>query len=246
MERNLDFSGAAVTRLRMKLTWAQLEIVTADAEDFKLFIAGDDESVEELRAEMSEGDLIVAQPQLGYAKEILPRRRWLQIGLRVPQAWRGELDVDSIAGMVGAHKIRCKQMELSTVSGQIHADGIECDLLEIHTVAGVVNGDGLKAQRGHFRTVSGRMALNDLTLKEGKGTTMSGEMNLSLNEGCKTLDFQSVSGAICVEVEGPAKGSLRSLSGQFLLGGDVHQEPGCLEIIGSSVTGDLAVKARRA
>jgi len=242
MERNLSFPREAVSRVRTKLTWAQLEIVTAPVDELRLLIAGDDDSVEELRTELESQELTIAQPQLAYAKEILPRRRWLQICLRLPESWRGELDVSNIAGMVGAHKLTGEEIALTTVSGRILADGLSAGSLSLRTVSGSVAGGDLTAQRAHFRTVSGKMSLTGLRLTKTKASTVSGDVRLSLREGGRSLDLQSVSGSFAIEVEGPVKAAMHALSGQLIVSDGIAEAPECLEISASSVSGNLVVR----
>jgi len=242
MEKNLSFSVDQVQRVRIKLAWAQAEIVTGAPGEHQLFIAGDEESIDELRVEHTDGEVAVVQPQLSYAKEVLQRSRWLQICLRVPPEFQGDIDVDTVTGPIGANKISCGDVSLTTVSGSIRAKGIESHRASIHTVTGGITGENLRADRGSLRTVSGTATLEAASFGTVKAFTVSGGLNLSLAEGCRTLDIQSVSGGTRVEVQGPAKAVLHSIGGRLLLGEEVKSGPGCLEISASSVTGDLTVR----
>jgi len=244
MERNVSFQSDGVQNVRAKLTWAQIEIVSGPGTEFQLLIAGDDESVEEVRAEKAGEEIVLSQPHLAYAKELLPRRRWLQICLRVPEGWRGDLDVDTIAGMIGLHKVSASSLSLTTVAGAMRVNGAECDFLVLQSATGAITVEGVRAKRANLRTVSGKITFENATVYATKLFTVSGEVFLALRKECRTLDSQSVSGAISVTVDGPAKAVLRSLSGQFLVDEKVEQAEGGLEITASSVSGDLAVKAR--
>ena len=245
MERNDTFSSANIKRVRMKLTWAQLEVVSTKGDDFHLIIAGDDESVEELRIEQGSQDLTVAQPQLGYAKEILPRRRWMQICLRMPEKWRGDLDADSVAGTIGAHGIDAGDISLTTVSASLNVQDVQGSMLYLHTVSGTIAGSVLRARRGNLRSISGDISITDATFEATKVFTISGKVLLGLNMGSHAVDTQSVSGSLCVETDSPVKASLHSLSGQFLRDDAVPQSgDSLLEITASSVSGDLAVRKR--
>ncbi|MCL1965151.1 MAG: DUF4097 family beta strand repeat-containing protein [Firmicutes bacterium] len=244
MEQNLTFPSAQVQRVRMKLAWAQVEIVTGEEDVHQVFIAGDDESVAEMRNELDGGEIIVVQSQRAYAKEVLQRSRWLQICLRLPRGFAGDIDVDTVTGTIGAHKIAGGEIALTTVSGAIRAKGVTGERISLHTVSGAVVGDSLHARRGGFRSVSGMITLENVALDAMKVFTVSGGVKLSLLAGCRTLDLQSISGASCVAVEGPAKASMGSLSGQFVLSEEVKEAPGCLEISASTVSGNLVIKRK--
>ena len=74
--------------------------------------------------------------------------------------------------------------------------------------------------------------------------TISGDVILTLDDACKMLESQSVSGALSIETNGPVKAALHSLSGQYILGEGLDSTEGGLTINASSVSGDLAVKKK--
>lgn len=244
MERNINFPQEGILHIRVKLTFAQVEAVSGPVDQFELIIAGDEDSVSELRVDLSGDDLIIGQPQLSYAREILPRRRWLQICLRIPKSWKGSIDIGTISGMIGARKLSGDDISLTTVSGTIVARTIDCDHYAQHSVTGSATGEAIHASYGYLRTVSGKVTMEDIQFKTAKVFTVSGEVTLALEGGGKTLDIQSISAPLCIQVDGPVQAALHSLSGQFLLAEDVPQTGGGLEISASSVSGDLAVKRR--
>lgn len=250
MERNLTFARDTAGRVRIKLSWAQADIVAAKGDDFQLIIAGDEDSVNELRVEQADGELVVAQPQLAYAKEILPRRRWLQICLRVPQTWKGDLDIDTVSGTVSVHDITGDELTITTVSGSMSVRDVTSTRLGLHTVSGAISGEHITADRTSLRGVSSKATLSGATLRTTKVFTISGSITLDLESGSRSLDMQSVSGSLCVETDSPVKAALHSLSGQFLLSDDVQSATEgtplseTLDISASSVSGDLAVKRR--
>ncbi len=244
MERNLTLPQEGILNIRSKLTFGQIEVVSGSLEQFELIIAGDEDSVSELRVELSGDSLVIAQPQLSYAKEILPLRRWLQICLRIPKAWKGSVDISTISGMIGARSLWVTEISLTTVSGTILARSIECGRYAQHSVTGTATGEAIQAGYGYLRTVSGKIIMEDALFQTAKVFTVSGEVSLAMKDGGKTLDMQSISAPLCVQVNGPVQAALHSISGQFLLAEDIPQAEGGLEISVSSVSGDLAVKRR--
>lgn len=245
MEKNFTFSQRAIERLRVKLTWAQLELVSAKADEFQLIIAGDNDSVNELHIEQTGEDLMVAQPQLAYAKEILPRNRWLQICVCVPESWHGEIDTDSISGTIGARDIAAGDLALSTFAGSMNARGLRADKLWLHTVSGTLTGNGLRAKRMNLRSVSGEINMTDMNAATVKLFTVSGEMNLDMADGTQNIEAQSGSGALTIVAGGAVRAVLHSLSGQYSIEDGEPAEGGSLVVTATSVSGDLTIKRRR-
>lgn len=245
MEKNFAFPTAGINKIRGKLTWAQLELVPTQNDEFQFIIAGDDESVEELRIDKVGEELYFGQPQLAYAKEILPRRRWLQICVRIPTAWGKEVDVDTISGIIGAHGLVGSEIGLNSVSGSISAKDITSTSIWIHTVSGSISGQDINAKRGNLRSVSGGMALTEYTVESTKLFTISGSIGIEMLSGSKSVDMQTVSGPLSIETDMPVSADLRGLSGHFLRSDGVPETgEGLITIIMSSVSGDLAVKKR--
>lgn len=245
MEKNLSFPQEPVSRVRVKLTWAQAEMVSSKGDQLQLIVAGDDESVQELRVEMENDTLLIAQPQLGYAKDI-PRRRWLEICVRIPDAWQGDVDVDGVTGAVGAYSIKAQDFSISTVSGPINVRDLSGSMVWLHTVSGAIAAQRVEAKKVNIRSVSSDATLSDSTAQQTKLFTVSGELAVSLMPGSHSVDSQSISGSVCIEVEpGTAvKTAFHSLSGQFLLEDGLQNSEGGLTVTASSVSGDLAIRKR--
>lgn len=246
MDRNETYAGDGIHNIRLKLTWAQLEVTPSGGGDVRLMIAGDDESVQELRIEQDGSYLRVAQPQLKYAREILPRHRWLQIGLMLPERWPGSLDADTIAGTVGVRSVRAGEVAVSTVSAGMNVRQVEAKTTTLHTVAGHISAADITAGSMNLRTISGDITVTGAALEKTKVSTVSGGVSLELKPGARQLDIQSISGAACVWVEEAVRAQLHSLGGQFRLDGGVENADGGLEISASSVSGDLSVKRKEA
>lgn len=244
MEKNRTFSPKDVERIRIKLSWAQVEVDAAKADEFQLLIAGDDESVEDLRIEVQSGRLFVSQPQLSSAMD-LPRRHWLQIYLRVPPGFAGDLDIDTVSGTVNVHGLSMGEMMLTTVAGAISIREVEASALWLHTVSGAISGSALKAKRCNLRSVSSGIDLSDAALMQTKLFTASGDIRLALAQTSQTLDGQTVSGSVCVMTDGPVRAALHSLSGQFVVTDGVPMGEGALEVTISSISGDLMIKGRK-
>ncbi|MCL1796562.1 MAG: DUF4097 domain-containing protein, partial [Clostridia bacterium] len=195
MERNACFSQT-VKHIRGKMTWAQVEVVSGAHGEVQLLASGDDESVQELRIEFDNEELTLSQPQLAFAKELLPRTRWLTVLLRIPSSYKGCLEIDTISGMILANGITGDTIKLSTISGGVHAKRVEAAALRLHSVSGAVAVGGVIAPKLRVRTVSGEIAIGGAAFATAKITNVSGESSLSVHKGGMSLELQSISGAM--------------------------------------------------
>lgn len=246
MEKNFTFSSSAIERLRIRLTWAQLELLPCDADEFQLIIAGDDESIDDLRIEQTGDDLIVAQPQITYAKDLLPRRRWLQICICVPEAWQGKVSVDTVSGIIGAHGVSAAEISLTTVSASLNVQNLAAEeALVLHSVSGAVSANTLQSRRCSLRTVSGDIKATGFSVREAKLFTVSGNVEMDVEPEGRNIDGQTVSGSVLVRTNQNVKATLHSLSGQYTFGEREATEDSTLEISITSVSGNLTVETKK-
>lgn len=245
MEKNLSFPAEQVQSVRVKLTWAQVEVITGSSDAFHVHIAGHEESVDEINVEMMNNALLIAQPQYTVAKEMMPRKRWLQIYLRVPEGWNRDMDIATVSGILGVRKVNGDDIALTTVSGQMNIQHVSAGHLGIRSASGAVSGDAVAVKHLYIRTISGKVALSDVQSTTCKVFTVSADVSLKLGKGGRSLDMQSISGNINLEVEGAIKeASLHSLSGQFILSDEMQKSEDGLDITSSSISGSLSVKGR--
>lgn len=242
MERNMSFSAQQIKAIRGKMTWGQVEIVSGAHDEVQLLVSGDDESVAEVRVEMEGDTLYVGQPQLSFALEVLPRNRWLQVFLRIPKAWRGGMDIDTVNGLLGAYDVQADDMELSTISGGIVVKRLSADMLKMRTVSGAIAGELLTANTLRVRTTAGDISLGQLKADEIKTNTVSGKVALSVLSGAKELNMQSVAGSMAVDVEDPVHATLGAVTGQLMLGDGVVSSADGLRIAATSISGGLVIK----
>lgn len=243
MERSIGFPAEAVSRIRGRLTFAQVEIFSGAASDISLLLSGDEENLQEVRMELENGELLIAQPQLAFAKEILPKKSWLHVLIRLPSEWKGDFAVGTLTGVLGAQGISGSEMELSTVSGGLQLKDVRADAMHLHTVSGPISAKRIAAEQLRIRSMAGDIAVEGAAFETAKASNVSGEISLSIRENAKLLEIQTVSGSMHLEVQGPARASLRSLTGRLSRSEEVAE--GGLEIRGTSISGELVVRAAR-
>ena len=120
MERNLSFDTEGLEKIAVHLGWAQLEMFADEVDKVQVMAAGDDSSVEDLRIAVKDGCLTVEQPQYGISLNIM-ECRWLQVCVRVPSQWKGDIALSTLSGLLSARKLCAKSLSLETVSGDLHA-----------------------------------------------------------------------------------------------------------------------------
>ena len=120
MERNLSFDTEGLEKIAVHLGWAQLEMFADEVDKVQVMAAGDDSSVEDLRIAVKDGCLTVEQPQYGLSLNIM-ECRWLQVCVRVPSQWKGDIALSTLSGLLSARKLCAKSLSLETVSGDLHA-----------------------------------------------------------------------------------------------------------------------------
>lgn len=248
MEHNYSFPGAEIEKVRVKLTWAQIEITSVAADVFNVNIAGYQDSMDELHVELKDDELVIQQPQYTAAQNILPKRRWLQICLFVPESWKdAEMDISTVSGTASLRKLRGKEMSFSTISGRMNVNEIKGKEISLRTVSGGISGTNIASKHLHLRTVSGNITLADLSFDSAKTFSISGNTTLSIDgDDCESLELQSISGDIVIEVEKPIKGaSLHSFNGQYSIEEGLENSGEHFIIQASSVSGSLSIHKKK-
>lgn len=246
MEKNLSIPQDQVKNVRVKLTFAQIEVITGASDAFQIHIAGHEESVNDINVTIANEELTIAQPQYTVAQEIMPLKRWMQMYLHIPDGWDGDVDIATVSGTLSARKVSADEIALTTVSGPIHMQHVTGKHMGIRSVSGAVTGEFITAKHLYIRTVSGKVTLTGAQTTAGKVFSVSADVHLGLASSARSLDTQSVSGDINIEVDGPIKSaSLHSLSGQFIQAEDLLKNDDGVDISSSSISGSLSVKMKK-
>ena len=243
MSRNETFDPAAAVRLEVSLAWATLEVTADSVERIQLIVAGTPEDVEDLKAQMESGVLTVEQPAYGLSTRI-NSERWMQVTLRVPKTWKGELTCSTMAGPLHVRGLSGSDFRLSTVTGGLRAAELEAMTLSLRTVSGTLTASGIRSDSLSVRTVSGGLLLERAAARRIKVTGVSADMNLDLAEVPERVDISAVSGDTAVRLPAEsANVSLRAVTGKLRTAGVEQAEDGPA-ISAATVSGDLTVSRR--
>lgn len=237
MNRNETFSSMQVSSLTAHLSWASLDVMVEDVEQIQVCVSGAEKDVKELRVACQEGTLLVEQP--AYGIKTLGTEHWMQIILRVPRAWKGAADLNTISAPLNVRGLTGTDFTLDTVSGDLFASGLQCMTAMLRSVSGHIKGEKLTGQHLTMRNVSGDMAAEACSFDTCRINTVSGDAHLVLDRPIDKLEGISVSGSIRVDAPmADANAALRSVSGRLLTSG-VSIRPDAPEVRVSSVSGDL-------
>lgn len=246
MEKNLSFPCGSIKNVRVKLTFTQIEVITGTTDAFQIHIAGLEESVDDINVEVKNDELTIVQPQYTVVQDIIPVKRWMQMSLRIPDGWNGDIDISTVTGMLNARKVSVDEIAFTTVSGPIHLQQITGGHIGIRSVTGAVNGDIISAKHLYIRTMSGKVSLHNVKTSVGKVFSVSADVNISITGDARSLDTQSVSGDINVEVDKPIKNaSLHSLTGQIIQSEELQKGDDGIDISSSSISGSLSIKVKK-
>ena len=243
MSRNERFDPKAVTRIHVGLAWATLELTSDSVASMQLLVAGTPEDVDDLKIGLESGTLSVEQPAYGLSTRI-NTERWLQVTLRIPPDWKGEITASTMSGPLRATGLAGSDFSVSTISGSLRANGLQAMTLSLRTVSGGLNAADLQADSLSLRTVSGNLSAERAAAQHVKVTSVSGDISLSLTESPERADISSVSGDTALELPADgAKINLRSGAGKLRTAGVSLTDEGPV-ISATTVAGNLTVSCR--
>lgn len=242
MERNESFETSSLNDLAVHLAWAQVEIFADEIERVQVLVAGDENSVRDLRITVEEGVLRVEQPQYGISLSLMDSH-WMQVCVRVPIGWTQKIHVNTISGPLTARGLNGSRIVLDAVSGDVRANRLTAKEISIKTVLGDIRADTLQADNLSVRTVNGNVSLDEVKTLTYRCTTVSGEQKMRLRGGFTLLDMRSVSGDVVLMTEVKRLNvSIRSLSGRVSTEGvELTEDRDAPSVRVTGVSADLKV-----
>lgn len=200
LEDTITFDSGDFDRITVKTISSPLDIVIDSGYSRAEFEGSYRSSREDLRPmlvkEISgrELNLEIKYPRGIQSNSISTNAR---LTLYLPQAYKGELKVESVSGNIGACDLSLEKFSAGTVSGNIRADRLDLKEGILESVSGSIDIDSL----------SGRIL----------GKTTSGNMRLSFESIESTVYLESISGELSLKMPQNASFTLKSetLSGAF-------------------------------
>lgn len=244
MNRNESFPTALVTALDAHLAWACLDVMVEDVEQIQVCISGDEKDVKELRVECSDQHLMVEQA--AYGLKTIGTEHWMQIIIRIPRAWKGSVDLNTISGRLCVRGLTGTDFILDTVSGELNASGLKSITTTLRSVSGQIKAEDVAGERLSLRSVSGDMTLCGCSYDSYRIAAVSGRVDLDMSVPFEKLEGMTVSGSVRLFTPmTAADAALRSVSGRLLTRG-VSIQANAPEARVSSVSGNLEINCSTA
>lgn len=240
MNRNEFLKALPITRIRLKLIGAALEICTDDIDDIHVMVSGADREVNTLHIAVQEDQLLVEQPATALARNPMGDS-WLQITLRLPKTWKGCIDGRTVSGWINARSLTGADLMLESVSGLITAASLDFITLSLRSVTGDVKLHNARCEKCTLASTSGDVLAAAVSLLRCSVTSITGNMSLSLLSPFEEITANSVSGDVSIEAPVDAcDATLRSVAGRIRTSG-ISIVEGAARVHVTTVSGGLDI-----
>ena len=197
MNQNEFFQALPITRLKLRLTSADIEICTDDIEDIHVMISGS--KADNIRITAASNTLTVVQPM--NKAELCPKGRhgWQQVVIRLPRSWKGAVDAYTTSGSMNIRSFAGTDLTLHTVSGTILANDLNFMAITARALTGDVKLSQVICREVSLFTGFGSLSVMDVQLQRAKAFTGTGTVALTLPQPFEALTLASFSGDLCVD-----------------------------------------------
>ena len=192
MNRTESFSQMEVTGLQLRLAWATADVMTGDVPQIQIHVAGNEEDVAALRITLEDGKLKIEQPTAGlsYKLNII---RWMQIMVRIPKEWRGNVDAATTTATLRARGLKGSDLSLETLTGSVEAEVLEAMTLKASSITGIIRLGAIHVPQITLKTISGNIHLREAVCEEVHCSSVSGNLELQMTEPFISVDANMVS-----------------------------------------------------
>ena len=240
MNRNETFSATETHTIQMDMVRASISVQTCEADEIRLMVSGDDESVGLLHLEWSEGKLSLSMPIRDRVPNLMSPA-WMQIVLRLPRSWKGGMELHSQSGAVSVTDFSGTDLIISTVSGHIRAERILCITTDLHSISGILLLEQANIEEIKLSTISGNILATEVSCDRMHISTVSGSTELNLSTGFTELTGNAATGDTHISVPlSEVNATLMSVTGRILTRNISIQESGP-NLHFNSVSGHLEI-----
>lgn len=239
MNRNEFLDALPLTRIVLRLTSASLEICTDAIDDVHVMASGADGDVKALSIAVRGEQLIVEQPAKTLARNPVASS-WLQITIRVPQSWKGQLEARTVSGWISVRGLYGTDLSLDSVSGLITASALQFHTMSLRTVTGDIRAGGLMCFSLTLGSTSGSISLQESNFTRCSVSSITAPVTLSLCAPFQAISGSSVLGDLIVDAPiDRCNASIRSVSGRISASGVFIDEEAASSIQFNTVSGNL-------
>ena len=241
MNCNEFFPALPVTKLKLRLTSAALEIITDDIEDIHVMASGGKADIEELRIAAAADTLTIEQPVSKLTLVAPATGSWLQLTLRLPRSWKGAVEARSVSGWMTIRGLSGTDMSLDTVSGMVSVSDVSFLTLSARAVTGDVKLLQSGVNKASLFSTSGELTATSVAVNTLSASTVTGEISLDLLAPFEELSLHTVTGDLHVAAPITAcDATIRSVSGHIHPEG-VEIVEGAAKLRAVTVSSDLDI-----
>lgn len=208
-ERN-SFGIGGIDQINVQTSSTDVYVATVDGDAVDLWLhgtvyTGEPDDVPALAAGKS-GEL------LEISLERKDGRKWvlgfyssdLVLEIRIPQSYRGALNVNSSSGDVEIRDQNLSELSVQTSSGDLRLNSIQASTITMKSSSGDHTAEGLDAGRATMNSSSGEIRVKDLQ-GETEAESSSGDISLSYLEFDTNLEVRSSSGDVTLHLTDTAQ-----------------------------------------
>ena len=226
MTRQESFFSMDIHTICMHAVWASVDVIRDEVEDIQLLLAGDDDSVEALRLENTDGRISLDLPVRDRVPNLIGVQ-WMHITLRLPQDWKGALDLHTTSGNLNVRDVDGTDLCLETVSGNIRAAALQSMTLELGTVSGLIFSTRLASNEIKVHTVSGSIQMLGVTCPSVHVNTITANCVFTFDAPFEKVDGNAVSGSISLTAPvATVNAVMKTVAGRLLTKNVSIQEEG--------------------
>lgn len=115
----------------------------------------------------------------------------LKLDVYIPEQYKEDIEISSTSGEVSIDRLDIRELNYSNTSGDLNAEWIGAEKASLSTTSGEARLSG-EFEDFKFTTISGNLSSDDFTSKKSELKTTSGEINLSGQPG--DIKSEAISG----------------------------------------------------
>ncbi len=234
------YPALTITQLTIHLAGALLELYADDTQEIQVMAAGDDHDMKTIQITQEGDSLLIEQSATAYAPA--PRvPRWLQVTVRMPNSWKGKVDVRTTSGSVHVRGLCVSDLSVDSLSGAVMLTDVESLSLKVKNGSGGISGNTLYGEECSLFTTTGMLSMDRMAFRDVSLSSVSRGAILSFAQMFSSFRGVSAGGDISLTVPvAECDAILRSASGRMLTDG-VSIVAGAPSVRVKTVSGNLSI-----
>lgn len=240
MNSRNSYPALTITQLTIHLAGALLELYADDTQEIQVMAAGDDHDMKTIQL-TQEGDTLSIEQTVAALAPAPRVARWMQVTVRVPNSWKGKVDVRTTSGSVHVRGLSVSDLSVDSLSGTIMLTDVVSLSLKVKNGSGGISGTNLYGEECSLFATMGMLSMNRMGFANVSLSSVSHGAILSFERMFSTFRGVSVGGDISLTIPATqCDAILRSASGRMLTDG-VSIVAGAPSVRIRTVSGNLSI-----